>query len=84
MKQRAFYWTAAVVFVLASAAHFVRSVMGWDLVINTWQVPVGVSVVAFLLAGFLAYSAVRLALSLPVQQEKEQENGQGQDDVQQG
>ncbi|MDA1038349.1 MAG: hypothetical protein O2877_01520 [bacterium] len=51
----------AFLLTLASALHLVRSVAGWELSINNWIVPVWLSVVAFLLAGYLAVQMWKMA-----------------------
>jgi len=73
MRERAFYWGSGTVFTVVAILHLIRSIMGWNVRIHEWNVPVGVSVVLFLLAGFLAFTAFRLsAHDGHVQKTKEQ------------
>lgn len=44
----------SVVFLLVSLAHLVRLVMGGAFVVGTWDVPMWVSVVGFLVPGLLS------------------------------
>ena len=57
MMQKTFNYTIGIIFILIAALHLLRSILGWDVVLNGWNLPVGVSVVAFLVSTFLAYSA---------------------------
>ena len=61
MAQKTFNWIVGIVFTLIAALHLVRSIAGWPMRLNQWDIPVGASVVAFLLASTLAYVAFRLA-----------------------
>ncbi len=57
MPQKTFNWIVGIIFILISAFHLLRSILGWDAILNGWNLPVGVSVVVFLVSAFLAYSA---------------------------
>ncbi len=60
MAQKTFNWIVGIFFTLVAALHLIRSIAGWPVRINTWDVPVGASVVAFLITGFLATAAFRM------------------------
>jgi hypothetical protein len=60
MSPKIFSWISGIIFTFAAAIHLIRSIMGWDLIINVWNIPIGVSVVAFLFAAFMAYNAFKL------------------------
>lgn len=60
MAQKTYGWITGILFVIISALHLVRSIIGWDMLINGWNIPAGVSVVIFLLTAFLAYNAFNL------------------------
>jgi len=60
MKQKSLNWVAGIIFSLVSILHLVRSILGWEAIIGGVLIPVGASVVAFLISGFLAYSAFKL------------------------
>ena len=57
MTQKNFFLTAAFVFTLASLLHLIRAFSGWELVINSYSVPLWVSWLVFLIAGCLAWQA---------------------------
>ena len=61
MNQKTFTLTAGVVFALVAALHAVRLALRWTAVIGGWSVPLWVSWCGLLLAGYLAYTARRLA-----------------------
>ena len=60
MSQKTFSWITGILFIVISAVHLVRSILGWEVTFNGWSVPNGVSVVLFLVTAFLAYSAFNL------------------------
>jgi len=60
MNQKSLNWAVGIIFSLISILHLVRSILGWEAVISGVQIPVGASVVAFIITGFLAYSAFKL------------------------
>jgi len=61
MSQKSLNWAVGIIFSLISILHLIRSILGWEAIIGGVQIPVGASVVAFIIAGFLAYSAFKLA-----------------------
>ena len=54
MKQGAFLLVTSSVFGLIALLHALRLIDGWNVTIGEWAVPVWVSAVGFLLAGYLA------------------------------
>ena len=54
MNQKTFTLTAGVVFALVAALHAVRLALRWTAVIGGWSVPLWVSWLGLLLAGYLA------------------------------
>jgi hypothetical protein len=60
MSQKIFNNIAGGIFSLIAVLHLVRSILGWEAYIGGVEISVGVSVIAFLLATFLAYSAFKL------------------------
>ena len=60
MSQKTFSWLTGILFIIISAVHLVRSILGWEINFNGWMVPIGVSVVVFLITAFLAYSAFNI------------------------
>ncbi|MBI1952913.1 MAG: hypothetical protein HYS41_02185 [Candidatus Omnitrophica bacterium] len=57
MKQATFNRPAGTIFLLIAILHVLRILLGWEAVIAGWKVPIGLSWLAFALAGFLACSA---------------------------
>ncbi|HEY4714888.1 MAG TPA: hypothetical protein VIH31_00050 [Candidatus Paceibacterota bacterium] len=60
MSQKSLNLTAGIIFTLIAVLHLIRSILGWEAVIGGISISIGVSVIAFLVATFLAYSAFRL------------------------
>jgi len=54
MKQRAFLLVTSSIFALIALLHALRLIYGWNVTIGDWTVPVWVSAVGFLIAGYLA------------------------------
>ena len=61
MSQRTFSLVAGLIFLVVALMHLLRLVLGWHVAIATWTVPMWVSWVAFVIAGYLAYTGLRFA-----------------------
>lgn len=61
MNQKTFSTVVGVIFSVIAILHLLRVVLGWNAVIGTFSVPMWLSWVAAVVAGFLAYSAFKLA-----------------------
>ena len=46
---------AIVIFTVGSLSHLVRYLLSWEIVIHTVLIPMWVSLVGFVIAGFLAF-----------------------------
>ena len=53
MKHGAFLLVTSAIFALIALLHALRLVYGWNVTIGEWTVPVWVSAVGFLIAGYL-------------------------------
>lgn len=60
MNQKSFSNVTLIVFLLIALLHALRLVYGWSAVIGGWEVPMWLSGLAVVLAGYLAYSAFKL------------------------
>ena len=60
MKQPTFNTLAGIVFALVALLHVLRLLRGWEFLIAGWHIPMGLSWLGLVLAGFLAYSAFSL------------------------
>ena len=60
MNQKIFNYTIGVVFIIIALVHLVRSILGFDISLDGFIIPSGVSVVAFLVATFISYTAFTL------------------------
>jgi hypothetical protein len=66
MSRKTFSRTVGAVFTLVAIGHLLRIAFGASLVIQSTSIPMWVSWVAFIVAGFLAYEGFRLGQgSLP-------------------
>jgi len=54
MKQGAFVLVTSSILALIALLHALRLIYGWNVTIGEWTVPVWVSAVGFLIAGYLA------------------------------
>ena len=54
MSQITFSLVAGLIFLLVAVMHVLRLALKWEVVLNGWSVPLWVSGVAMLVAGFLA------------------------------
>lgn len=61
MSQKTFSRVSGTIFALIALLHLLRIVYAWEAVIGGWMVPMWLSWVALVIAGYLGYSAFRLA-----------------------
>ena len=54
MKQRAFLLVTSSIFALIALLHALRLFYGWKVTLGEWTVPVWVSWIGLLIAGYLA------------------------------
>jgi hypothetical protein len=65
MKQGAFVLVTSSIFALVAFLHALRLIFGWNVAIGEWTVPVWVSAVGFLIAGYLAVQGFLLKRKQP-------------------
>ena len=58
MKTKTFFKVAGIIFLLIASLHLLRAVLGWDILINSVVIPMWVSWVVVVIAGFLAYAGL--------------------------
>ncbi len=63
MSQKTFCFVAGLIFLIVAIGHAMRLVFRWEAMIGGWIVPVWMSWVAVLLAGFLAFEGLRKSRS---------------------
>ena len=61
MSQRTFSLVAGVIFLLIAVGHALRLVFRSEVLLTGWPVPMWVSAVALVVAGYLGYEGVRLS-----------------------
>lgn len=61
MSKNTFALVAGTIFLIVAVTHALRLVFKWELIIASWQVPMWVSVVALIAAGYLAYEGFRMS-----------------------
>ena len=65
MKQGAFLLVTSSIFALIALLHALRLIYGWHVMIGEWIVPVWVSAIGFLIAGYLALQGFLLRRRQP-------------------
>ena len=60
MTQGAFLLVTSSLFAVMALLHALRLIYGWNVTIGGWTVPVWVSAVGFLIAGYLAFQGFLL------------------------
>lgn len=61
MKPQAFARATGIIFLVIALLHLTRAMYGWEAVINGWSVPLWLSLVVVLIAGYLALQGLQLA-----------------------
>jgi hypothetical protein len=59
MSQRTFSLIAGLIFLVVAFAHLLRLFLRWSVILNGWTVPMWVSLLALVVAGFLAFEGLR-------------------------
>ena len=59
MTQKSFELIAGVIFTIVAVVHLFRIAQGWDITIGSWVVPMWISWIALVVAGFLAFEGLR-------------------------
>src|SRR5262245_26269162 len=60
MNSRTYALSSAVIFLIVALAHLLRCISGTEVLIGSWHVPLWVSIVAVVVAGFLSFQGFRL------------------------
>lgn len=60
MSQKTYYQISGLIFTVAALMHALRILMGWEVNLGGWSVPVWASLVGVAVAGYLAYTAYKL------------------------
>jgi hypothetical protein len=61
MSKNTFSLLSGTIFVIVAVAHALRLVLKWPVSVASWQVPMWLSAVAFVIAAYLAYEGLRRA-----------------------
>jgi len=59
MSQKSYYSTTGAIFLIITALHLLRVLNGWEVSISTFIVPMWISWVAVVLAGYLSYQGLK-------------------------
>lgn len=61
MKRQQYLMASAALFGFGALVHLLRLLSGWSLVLGGWEAPMWVSMVAVIVAGYLAYQGYTLS-----------------------
>jgi hypothetical protein len=61
MSKNTFSLLSGTIFVIVAVAHALRLVLKLPVIVASWQVPMWLSAVAFVIAAYLAYEGLRRA-----------------------
>ena len=60
MKQKTYNQVTCLLFLLVGSFHILRLFLGWSVNVGGWVVPMWLSIVGEVAAGFLAWTAYKL------------------------
>lgn len=60
LNQKTYLQVSGLIFTVIAVLHLLRVVLGWEASIAGWMVPGWLSLIAVVVAGYLAYSAYKL------------------------
>jgi len=61
MSRKAYFAVTGSIFLVIAILHLFRIIFGWSPVVEGWAVPVWLSWVALVVAGWLGYEGLRFA-----------------------
>ncbi len=61
INRKTFSLVTGAIFSVVAVLHLLRAVLGWNVVIGTFSVPMWMSWIVVVMAGFMAYTAFRLS-----------------------
>ena len=61
MSRKAYFAVTGIIFLAIAILHLLRIIFGWSPVVEGWAVPVWLSWVALVVAGWLGYEGLRFA-----------------------
>lgn len=61
MSHKVYLITTGLIFLVIALLHLLRLLLGWEAVFEGWVVPKWLSLVALIIAGYLAYKGLRLS-----------------------
>jgi len=60
MRQKTFSLVVGLIFLLIAIMHGLRLAFRWEVILNGWSVPMWVSAVALVVAGYFAFEGLKL------------------------
>jgi hypothetical protein len=60
LSNNTFALLAGTIFLIVAVAHTLRLVFKWEVIVAGWQVPMWVSAVAIVAAGYLAFEGFQM------------------------
>ena len=60
MKPHDYQTLTATMFAIIGLVHLLRLLFGWEVFINDWEVPLWLSGLAVVIAGYVVYTAVQM------------------------
>ncbi len=63
MSQKTFCFVAGLIFLIVAIGHAMRIAFRWEAMIGGWMVPVWVSGVGVIVAGYLAFEGLKMSRS---------------------
>jgi len=60
LNQRTYLQVTGLLLSVGAVVHLLRVLLGWEANLAGWEVPIWLSLVVMVIAGYLAYSAYKL------------------------
>lgn len=60
MKSHDYQTLTATLFAAIGLAHLLRLLFGWEVFIDEWQVPLWLSAIVVIVAGYIVYAALQM------------------------
>ena len=61
LSSKTFFQIAGIIFFVVALVHLLRILSNWQASVANWNVPMWLSYIGLVVAGYLAYNALKLA-----------------------
>lgn len=61
LSSKTFFQISGIIFFVVALIHLLRILLNWQASVANWDVPMWISYIGLIVAGYLSYNALKLA-----------------------